>query len=346
MIGKPHRRFVALFIGILMGALCLQSWLRGASDPGPASADPAATRFEKEDADVATESPSDTTTLSPIQPPSAAYAASIPDLPSDELPLRDQLPALLARAQAGDPVAVCRLALDLNRCTEERRKMEFNERMIRSLGAGEGPHDELMITTVVRTREQLTAAGRHCEGVDTSSLPSPASLLEQGVVLSPHQKAILALMRPDGRIQRLHGESSYSESALYVYPQFLADNAYRFLQEGFQAADLLALEGLILVHSPSGAVSQKGVALSMPDPRRFLTYLELLRRLQGDVVLDGNVGLGFAEARASLTSVQWEAIEREVERELVRWNSIPTSGGTPSMDASGQTRERDVDCNR
>lgn len=346
MTGKPPRRLVVLFITILMGALCFYLWSGHSTNLEATSTGSQAAESTEKDLNGRARAAREAASLSASDSSTTVDLARVPDLPPGNIPLRDQIPALLARAEARDPIAVCRLVLDLNRCTEERRKIEFNARMIRSLEAGESSHDEMMIATVARTQEHLTAAGTYCEGVDTSSLPTPASFLEQGVILSPHQKAILALMRPDGRIQRLRGEPSYSESALYVYPQFLADNAYRFLQDGFQSAEPLALEGLILVHSPSGAVSQKGVALSLPDPRRFVTYLELLRRLQGDAVLEGNVGLAFTETRASLTPAQWEAVEREVKREFPRWSAIAAARGRPSTDVLERVRETTVDCNR
>ena len=347
MTGNLPRRLVVLFITILMGALfCFYLWSGHSTNLEAASTGSQAAESTEKDLNGRARAAREAASLSASDSSTTVDLARVPDLPPGNIPLRDQIPALLARAEARDPIAVCRLVLDLNRCTEERRKIEFNARMIRSLEAGESPHDEMMIATVARTQERLTAAGTYCEGVDTSSLPAPASFLEQGVILSPHQKAILALMRPDGRIQRLRGEPSYSESALYVYPQFLADNAYRFLQDGFQSAEPLALEGLILVHSPSGAVSQKGVAWSLPDPRRFVTYLELLRRLQGDAVLEGNVGLAFTETRASLTPAQWEAVEREVKREFPRWSAIAAARGRPSTDVSERAQKTAVDCNR
>ncbi len=257
----------------------------------------------------------------------------MPALPSQDIPFGDQIPALLARAEAGDPVAVCRLVVDINRCSEEKRKIAFNDLMIQSLEARDGPSDELMIATIARQQERLEASGGYCKGFESAALPSPTSLLQATASLTPYQKALLALTRSDGTIQRLHDRFSYSESGLYVYPQFLADNAYRFLQEGFAAGEPLALEGLVLVHSPSNVVSQRGVSLSLPNPKLFVKYMGLMQRLYGDVAIEGEIGMAFSEVRASIPPDQLVLIDKEMDAEYERWVRLSEAKGRGSARA-------------
>ena len=55
-------------------------------------------------------------------PPRAAPAAKLPPLPPRELRTADVLPALQARADAGDGIAACRLSIELMRCQIHARK--------------------------------------------------------------------------------------------------------------------------------------------------------------------------------------------------------------------------------
>ncbi len=205
--------------------------------------------------------------------------------------------------------------------------------MIQSLEARDGPSDELMIATIARQQERLEASGGYCKGFESAALPSPTSLLQATASLTPYQKALLALTRSDGTIQRLHDRFSYSESGLYVYPQFLADNAYRFLQEGFAAGEPLALEGLVLVHSPSNVVSQRGVSLSLPNPKLFVKYMGLMQRLYGDVAIEGEIGMAFSEVRASIPPDQLVLIDKEMDAEYERWVRLSEAKGRGSARA-------------
>ncbi len=220
------------------------------------------------------------------------------------------------------------MVIDINRCSEEKRKIHFNNLMLESLEKRDSPTDEMMIAAIARQQERLEAAGRYCEGVDPATLPSPASLLQSAASLTPYQKTLLALMRSDGTIQRLHDKFPYSESTLYIYPQFLADHAYRFLQEGFTAGEPLALEGLILVHSPSHAISPRGVSLSLPNPRLFVKYMGLLQRLYGDAAAEGETGMVLAEVRASIPVDELALIDRDVDVEHERWMRISDAKGS------------------
>jgi hypothetical protein len=91
----------------------------------------------------------------------------------------------------------------------------------------------------------------------------------------------MVLMRSDGSLRRLRGSMSFTESGLYVIPQFIADNSLQFLMQGYAAKDPLALEGLVLMHAPGSAIAPSSVAVWLPNPRLFLQYTMLMHELFG-----------------------------------------------------------------
>jgi hypothetical protein len=139
--------------------------------------------------------------------------------------------------------------------------------------------------------------------------------------MSVRQRTLIALLRSDGQIRRLYqAEQGFSESASYVYPQFLADHALDFLQDGFRARDPLALEGLVLLHAPSNSLSPQGVGPTLPNPRLFLRYAWLMQRLFGEDVLGERAKRTVAYAAASLDPDQLQSIRNGVEHDLTLWS--------------------------
>lgn len=104
--GKGAGR-AALAIALLGGLAWWAPW-RGASAPGTAPASPAST----------TERGSVEGRGGPAPATASIRRTRLPPLPPAGLPLEATAPALLARADAGDPVAACRLGEGLLRCRD------------------------------------------------------------------------------------------------------------------------------------------------------------------------------------------------------------------------------------
>src|SRR5690606_19298668 len=98
--------------------------------------------------------------------------------------------------------------------------------------------------------------------------------------MSPRQKTLIAMLRADGSLARVMRQGGIPSGGLSVgsenlVSQFLADNDMPFLQAGFDVADPLALEGLLLVHAPGGMIGGMPFSVmrqSRPDPYRFARY--------------------------------------------------------------------------
>lgn len=256
----------------------------------------------------------------------ANRASSIPPLPDSTLQLSEQLPVLLQRADSGDPIASCRLIVSINRCREERRNRIFTEAMMRSLSKGSGSNDNLMVGLVASSQESQERKGSYCDGVETSILPEPEDLFQRAINgFTTHQKTVLAMMRSDGSIKRLNGSASYSESGMYVMPQFLADNTVDFLMSGYSAKDRLALEGLVMLHSPGNAVTRGGVSIRLPNPKLFLFYSHLMLELYGAESIGRSGLLLMQVTESTMTPKQLDEIRRRVAFEATSWKNSSTA---------------------
>lgn len=238
-----------------------------------------------------------------------------------------QLDALVQRAEAGDPVSICKLLVSINQCHDQVRRQGFSKLALNALTKNESDIDGLLVASVAADEEHMAQRGGYCAGVDLETLPAASSLFAETYRLNVAQKTIIALTRPDGSLARLHRRASYSQAPLHVHPQFLADNALHYLAEGYRAAEPLALEGLVMVHTP-GVVARPGGTLPwLPNPHLFLKYLGLMHRLQGPAALEGEVGLMYQAARDAMPVESLARIEREVEADFQRWVSVSRAKG-------------------
>ena len=96
---------IVLLLAWMAGTLPPSELRNASNEPGPRGEDPQAPATG---APVAT--PSLASNASPTDP------ARLPRLPAADAPLASSLDALVARADAGDPQAACRLAMELLRC--------------------------------------------------------------------------------------------------------------------------------------------------------------------------------------------------------------------------------------
>jgi hypothetical protein len=230
-------------------------------------------------------------TAAPGQPDSRTRAQrlmSLPALPSPVAPLAQTRPVLQPRAAAGDGVAACRLAFARARCEGEARA---------------GP----------------IAPGSFCAGSERDPLPRTEDLLHPAEPwLTPRQKVLLALIRPDGGVARLARPGAAAPEG-YVYPQYLADHAYDFLLEGFRSRDPLALEGLAIVHAPGDPARWNRNGPVLPNPKLFLFYTGILQRLNGESAIGQLARDTVAATRATLDPRDVAEADAKADAEVRLW---------------------------
>jgi hypothetical protein len=213
---------------------------------------------------------------------------TLPALPPSATPLAQARAVLQPRAAAGDGVAACRLAFARERCEGEAR-------------AGDIPPDGF------------------CAGVENDPLPRTEDLLQPAEPwLTPRQKVLLAMIRPDGGVARLARPGARAPEG-YVYPQYLADHAYDFLLEGFRARDPLALEGLAIVHAPGDPALWNRNGPVLPNPKLFLFYTGILQRLNGEHAIGELARDSIAATRATLDPRDVAEADAKAATEVRLW---------------------------
>jgi hypothetical protein len=112
---------------------------------------------------------------------------------------------------------------------------------------------------------------------------------------------------------------------MYVMPQFLADNTVDFLMSGYSAKDRLALEGLVMLHSPGNAVTRGGVSIRLPNPKLFLFYSHLMLELYGAESIGRSGLLLMQVTESTMTPKQLDEIRRRVAFEATSWKKSSTA---------------------
>jgi len=254
-------------------------------------------------------------------------------LPDASLPLSEQWPALEALAAGGNGEAICRLTVELQRCASDLRRRRFQQLMQNSVANGNSRrHEDRFVDLIARDQETHAETEAHCAGIDDEQVNDSMRLLRSGAAnLTPRQKTLLALMRPDGVVERLPRTQQdvvpMQLDSGFVVPQFLADNAYGFLEQGIAAGDPLALEGMMIVHSPSwlpGLI--RGARLALPDPRRFLYYSTVMSLLFGEESLGQFASETRQNVLSMLSAEEAGPLLRRAEQEARRWRQLPAGG--------------------
>lgn len=220
--------------------------------------------------------------------------ANLPPMPPSDLPLHAQLDGLVARANAGDGEAACRLVIEGERCDHLLRRRLFvksvEKGMVRSPGGRAG--SDLAIEMAARVAESVAAQGDRCDDLDIVKVPDVDESLANAIgQLTLRQKVVLAMLRVDGSLARVGGDPSRmmmpgNSSSELLTPQFYSDHLIRFLDEGIAAGDVLAIEGKVLLHQPTSLPKDVfGLRLALPDQYRFAMYAEALRQLNGPEAL-------------------------------------------------------------
>lgn len=266
----------------------------------------------------------------PSPPPAAPPAQPLAPLTG---PLRDRLPALQQLAEHGHGEAACVYALELSRCRASAVRHElglaFGQVLQqRSLSLAAVDSDQALIDGIAGAREQHAAQADLCAGIEAHGGNPAVIWVQNAAARGPIRwRVISALMQPDGSLPRLpRGTPAPLEldpAVTTLVSQFYADHALLYLQQGFQAGDPLALEGLLLVHAPD-VLPLSGNAdalMRLPNPRLFAALALLAERLYGSEML-GNPA-------TQLLQTVWDGLDpsardrllREVEFEVRRWQA-------------------------
>lgn len=262
-----------------------------------------------------------------LVPPVALDLETLPPF-DPSLPLSMQLEPLLERLSKGDPVAACRIAVDRMRCESASLSVSFGQDLARQAARGKPIMGESGTINLLATREeQMQSTVDYCGSTSPDSLPEisefPQAALDR---LSTRQKVIFALLRKDGSVARFPRDTSdpshLSGSSHFMVPQFIGENAWRFLREGMTNADPLALEGMLIVSYPFYDPAVTGrPGLSMPNPELFARHALLAK----EVIGGGGAGQ-FAEDALqailqTLTPQRVDVIRAQAKGAATEWKS-------------------------
>lgn len=280
---------------------------------------------------------------------SADPASARPPLPMPEaaLPLVEQMDALERLAQAGDPDAACRLFVGTRRCRMVEQRLRRAEQMQARLERGEAPRisEDMAVLSIANALEQTRALASWCEGADPARFPDADAFAERAFGrMSSVQKVLLVMSRQDGSIARMPrhfgSPGGLGGSTGFIYPQFLSDHGRAALEEGVRQANPLALEGMIMLHSPAWIPGgEETPRLSMPDRRRFARYALLMTRVFGEDEVGPAVGGVLARSLASMGADERAEAERWADREAARWRAQASNGMAPAEGGESQAGE-------
>ncbi len=259
----------------------------------------------------------------------ADESARSPDAAVLDRPLFDRIPPLRARAQAGDAKAACQLALERSACRAVAKREDMSRAMEYAAATSESVRrDARVIDAIATVRESAVDVAEECAGIESEGDTDVVALLQAAAPTgNARQRVIAALIQPDGSLLRL------PRGPVHTLPmdpwvssmasQFYADNALRYLHEGFRARDPLALEGLILVHAPDVLVpsASTDAAFRLPDPRRFVALALLAEEVYGSDMLGSQVRQLLQRTLEILTDKERGLAESDSKRWALTWRT-------------------------
>lgn len=214
-------------------------------------------------------------------PPNAPAPSAWPELPPLDRPLRLAIADLRARADAGDPLAACRLATEAERCHFLAQNVQgAREQLERNDERAPVPPErrEAMERARQQMRDLLARRERdaaHCEGVEPLAPTERVRYWRQaalaGHVPSMRRYASGAVFDLQALVDLLPQLATYREEA-----EFLARRAAA-------AGDLQAAAMLAFAYqeeprrSPQGASPNLLRQVVRPDPRDALAWLQAVR---------------------------------------------------------------------
>ncbi len=258
--------------------------------------------------------------------PGRSHEAVLAELPSLDEPLAPHFDALLERAGRLEGPASCRLVRSVQLCTHSAASAEVSEGFIEGMSTGPSRLDGMVIDMLARSSERVERWQRHCEGTSRDQIAQARRLLGDTLTrLTPAQKTALSLVRSDGQLRRLNPEHQIPlmDSNVDLFPAFLTGRVRPFLEEGYRARVPLALEGLILLHSPGTTTTRQGIWEAAPDQERFLRYSLVALHLYGPDVLGPRVRSVVDAVVASLGPAEVDRIASEAAFEAAAWRADP-----------------------
>jgi hypothetical protein len=345
-----REKLLTVFVVVLIGAVTVLLSRNGPSDARPISEEKDSTEVPGVDTgnrnSRVVESTREGVSTLPERPTPIAGTASTYSMPMPERsqPLALQLDALKTRASEGDPVAACALALDTLQCMAQGRASENLNGIERSAAEGRTiTGSDQTINLLAQASENMARSSEYCSGIDQSELPTPDVAVKNALRnMSVRQRVLLALSTPDGQIMRFPREflppKGIGQDMRYVVPQYIADHGYNFLRQGVEAADPLALEGLMFVHLPIWHPAiQRNPALSMPNPRLFVTYASLLRELIGVPAFGSVADATLSRVAATLSPEEMEKVQVQVKQAKQRWQAMSARRATEDEGLDART---------
>lgn len=287
--------------------------------------------------------------IAPTRSQDAADAA-LPPMPASELRFALQFDDLFARAQAGDPVASCRLVLDTLRCADWERSHRFIETLTQSLSKSKDRKTTDLTIEALAKIEVKNRDSTLCDDFDQARLRDLDELGPMAFArLSPRQKLLMALSTNSGELARLPktsvpnpGAIRFTDDAMVL--QFMADHDRAFIADGLAARDPLALEAAMLLHTPRVPAGMRRVYRNaLPDPLKFAFYARLSKDLLGEQGTSPFAieTLGIIEARLSAT--QRLKLDSLVQAELPSWRAAIATNASGSDDIDDDRPA--TDCN-
>jgi len=272
-----------------------------------------------------------------LEEPSSVDAVKSP-VPLSALPvgtpLANSRADLESLADAGNAVASCRLALELMMCASAGDPpMTMMGGLVGPVSGMDSAQQQRMIDAIAATSERVEARANHCAGVDDIRIDEIERRASAAAQLGGSRPRVLyALRTPEGLIARLQPQTGFtfdSENAAPV-SQFYADHAYQFLQQGLASRDLLALEGLILVHTPRHVgPSPANLPLRMPNPLQFAVLSGLYARVSPGG-LPGSIEELRRETVARLDADMQMRVQDLIDREVQQWQFANKGGRVPA----------------
>lgn len=273
-------------------------------------------------------------------------------LPDADVPLAQQLETLEALAKQGNPEAACRLYVSSRLCRTVAQRLQRAKQMQTHLEQGGEARisQDMMVSSIANTLENAQALSSWCEGIKPDHLPD-ANALAAGAIdrMTSAQKVLLVMSRQNGSLMRLPRSfgppGGFGASSDFIYPQFLSARAYGILQDGIRRADPLALEGMLMVHSPSWLPGlEEFPRLSLPDRDQFVRYALLMREVYGDDALGQVAGVVLSRSTESMSSAERDAAQRWAEMEAQRWRAILIEKNVSAQSAMTSTWDEDPGC--
>ena len=265
----------------------------------------------------------------------ARKGTSRPELPPVGVPLAHSLDALRARADLGDPVANCRLALETSLCMNRPTHTPDLE----GLAAIHPEMESGVVSTLTAIGADAAALAIHCEGVGPLEINARERLRAAAESGDVRVRVTYALFQ-SGQLVRLHVPPGIHDSGAPVpVTQHYADHAVRYLEEGLQQHDVLALEGLIILHAPASLQRPVALPLKQPDPHRFLLLLGVYQALFPGIGLPHDLQQISAALFLDMSAEERDRVESETATAATSWHARARL----EQPAAGRPSPSDVD---